>query len=76
MFFIDFRERGRREGGKERDRAWARERERSIASCTCPDQTHNLGICPDPEPNPQIFGAWDEAPTNQTARTNITFIFK
>ena len=28
------------------------------------DRTHNLGVCPDQELNPQPFGVWEDAPTN------------
>ena len=28
------------------------------------DQTHNPGMCPDQEPNPQLVGEWDGTPTN------------
>lgn len=34
-------------------------------------QIHNLGICPDQESNPQLFGLWDDAPTNQTTRPEL-----
>ena len=43
-----------------------RERERVVASCTCPDwgQNHNLGMCPDEESNLQPLGVQVDAPTN------------
>ena len=61
MFFIDFRERGR---GKKRERKRnisVREKHQSIASCInlTGNQTHDLGMCPDRESNPQPFGVQD-----------------
>ena len=64
-FFIAVRERRKRGWGeRQTDRQtsmWARHR--SFASCTrpCWGSNHNLGVCPDWEPNPCPSGAWDGA---------------
>ena len=55
--FIDFR--GKRMGG------WEGERNiDQLPPIRTPtgDQTHNLGMCPDQESNPQAFGVQDSAP--------------
>ena len=58
--FIDFRQREKwgHDGGRERKRERASERE--IGRLLL----HNLGMCPELELNLQPFVVWDDAPTN------------
>ena len=58
--FTDFRERA---GG---ERVREREKHRCKRETHTPtrDQTHDLGMCPNWELNPQSFGVWDNALTN------------
>ena len=70
MFFIDFRERGM---GREKHKC---DRE-ILNSCLLymPQpriKTHNLGMCPDWGLNPQLFGVWDNVPTNWATRQGIS----
>ena len=59
--FIDFRQRG---GEREREK-YLYDKHRLLPICTpTRNQTHNLGMCPDQESNPQSFGVWDHSPTN------------
>lgn len=39
------------------------------------DQAHNIGMYPAWESNPQLFGVWDDTPTNQVtlARAKLNF---
>ena len=56
--FVDFREREREK--------YRCETETSTGCVICAptgDRTHNLGKCPDWEPNLQYFGVWEDAPT-------------
>ena len=39
------------------------------------DQTHNLGLCPDPESNMQTFGVQEDAPTNCATQPGLSLIF-
>ena len=52
----------------ERGRERERERETSVGCLlVCAftwNPTCNLGMCPDQESNPGLFGLWDDAPTN------------
>ena len=40
------------------------------------DQTHNPGMCPDWESNPQPFSAWDNAPNDWVTPAGLTYIFR
>ena len=50
----------------ERQGEGEREKQQVVASRAHPDgkQTHNLGVCPDGELNPQTFSLRDDAPIN------------
>ena len=64
---IDFRERRReREGRRDRQTEIDVRNINQLPFVCTPtrDPTHNLGMCPDRESNPQTFGVKDNTPTN------------
>ena len=63
-----------REEGRERERNIdVRETVIGLPPVHAPtrNQTHNLGMCPDWESNPQPFGVWDDAPTELPGQGSI-----
>lgn len=39
------------------------------------NRTHNLGLCPDQDPNPQPFSAQDGAPANEATLARAVLAF-
>ena len=54
--FIDFRERGRKREGEKKRNIHVREKHPPVVRAAISDQTHNAGMSPDQESNPQPFG--------------------
>ena len=64
---IDFRGTERKGKGERDGEKHQYEKHQSVASHVWSlfrDQTHNPGMCPEHELNPQLSGLWDSAPTN------------
>nr|KAF6290994.1 hypothetical protein mMyoMyo1_009374 [Myotis myotis] len=71
-----------REKERERGCVWGRERKKRERLIACllyaspiRNQTHNPGMCPDPEPNRQLFGAQDNTPPTELCQRGMTRAF-
>ena len=74
----------REEGKRRREREKERERDLDVRNfdqlppvyVLTGDWTHNLGMCPDWELNPQSFSEWDNTPTNWPTQPGLPFFLK